>query len=340
MYREIIIIIVFLAGLIFCFSGKQNTGKQNKKTIKENFIGTNNCPNLLLQSGNEIFLFNSNRAHIPGVNPIKFNNLDEYVEFMKWQKQVGIKCPVLYLQHTYDAQNNLGWRPLSNPLEPNAGMLTGPMPGSNQETLLYDANRLDPPYNEADFPAYDPENQYIGDSTPLDKMFNEVKPPSNPMDTGYVSQRSLDKGYYTQKNGSQTQPLQYNSQSQYTRDNMLTSSQPRDNNAEYTQQMMKNQMEQNSFGGNRATPQTSSMAQYVGTRSNAPDANIENPPASSTTQPMSQYIAQQDQNAIYGGRGQSVGTYGSTSQTPSMSQYIAQQDRNTLYAQGQSNTTA
>ena len=89
-----------------------------------------------------------------------------------------------------------------------------------------------------------------------------------------------------------------------------------------------------------ATPQTSSMAQYVGTRSNAPDSSIENPPAPSTTQPMSQYIAQQDQNAIYGGRGQTTGGYGATSQTPSMSQYIAQQDRNTLYTQAQTNTTA
>ena len=126
------------------------------------------------------------------ITPIKFNNLDEYVEFMKWQRQVGIKCPVLYLQHTYDAQNNLGWRPLNDPLEPNAGMLTGPMPGTDQETLLYDANRLDPPYNEADFPAYDPQNQYIGDTTPLDKMFNEINPPSNPMDTGYVSDTQMD----------------------------------------------------------------------------------------------------------------------------------------------------
>ena len=294
MSREIIIIIVFLAGLIFCFSGKQNA-------IKENFIGTKDCPNLLLQSGDEIFLFNTKRVHIPVVNPIKFNNLDEYVEFMKWQRKMGIKCPVLYLQHTYDAQNNLGWRPLNNPLEPNAGLLPGAMPQSNQETLLYDANRLDPPYNEADFPAYDPENQYIGDITPLDKMFNKATPPTNPMDTGCVSQRSLDKGYYMQKNGSQPSPLQYNSQSQYTHDNMLTSSPPRNNNAEYTQQMMNNQI-----GGNMATPQTSSMAQYVGTRSNLPDSNIENPPASSTTQPMSQYMAQQDQNVIYGGRGQSM----------------------------------
>ena len=314
MYREVIIIIVFLAGLIFCFSGKQ----KKKTTIKENFIGTNNCPNLLLQSGDEIFLFNSKRVHIPGVNPIKFNNLDEYVEFMKWQRKVGIKCPVLYLQHTYDAQNNLGWRPLANPLEPNGGLLTGPIPQSNQETLLYDANRLDPHYNDADFPAYDPENQYIGDTTPLDKMFNQTTPPTNPMDTGTVSQRSLDKGYYTQKNGYTPSPLQYNSQSQYTHDNMLTSSPPIDNNAEYTQQMINNQV-----GGNMATPQTSSMAQYVGTRSNLPDSNIENPPPS-TTQPMSQYIAQQDQNAIYGGRGQSIGTYWASRQTPSTPQYIAQ----------------
>lgn len=280
MYREIIIIIVFLAGLLFCFSGKQN-----KKIIKENFVGTNNCPNLLLQSGNEIYLFNSNRAHIPGVNPIKFNNLDEYVEFMKWQRQVGIKCPVLYLQHTYDAQNNLGWRPLNNPLEPNAGTLTGPMPGTDQETLLYDANRLDPPYNEADFPAYDQQNQYIGETTPLDKMFNKINLPSDTMNIGYVSQRHLDKGYYTQKPGYKKQPLQYNSQSQYTRDNMLTSSQPRDNNAEYTQQMMNKQTAQHNYNGNMATPQTSSMAQYVGTRSNTPDSNIENPPP--PTPPMS-----------------------------------------------------
>ena len=272
MYREIIIIIIFLAGLIFCFSGK------NKETIKENFVGTNNCPNLLLQSGNEIFLYNSNRARIPGVNPIKFNNLDEYVEFTKWQRTVGIQCPILYLQQTYDSQNNLGWRPLNDPIAPRGGMLTGPLPQNNQETLLYDANRLDPPYNQSDFPAYDPMNQYIGDNTPLDKMFN-----SNSMDTGYASQRSLDKGYYTQKNNPSPSPLQYNSESQYIHENTHESSPPvtvgpKENNAEYTQQMVKNQEMQNS-AGYVATPQTSSMAQYVGARTNPPDGPIENPPS-------------------------------------------------------------
>ena len=179
MSREIIIMIVFLAGLIFCITGKPIT-------LKEGFLGNSNCPNLLLQKGSEIFLYNKNRAHVPGVNPIKFNNLEEYVEFTDWQRRMGIKCPVLYLQQTYDAQNNLGWRPLNDPVYPNAGVLAGPMPQMPQETLLYDAGRLDPPYNQADYPAYDEMNQYIGDYTPLDKMFNQQSP-------AYSSQNTNDQ---------------------------------------------------------------------------------------------------------------------------------------------------
>ena len=43
---------------------------------------------------------------IPGVNPIKFSNLEEYAEYVKWGQKVGLKCPILYFEQTYDAQNN------------------------------------------------------------------------------------------------------------------------------------------------------------------------------------------------------------------------------------------
>ena len=43
-------------------------------------------------------------AEIPGVNPIRFKNLEEYTEFTDWQRSQGIRCPVLYLQYSYDAQ--------------------------------------------------------------------------------------------------------------------------------------------------------------------------------------------------------------------------------------------
>ena len=61
------------------------------------------CPNILIQKGKRIFLHNSKLAKIPGVNPIEFNNLEDYVEYVKWQRSQKINCPVLFLQHSYDA---------------------------------------------------------------------------------------------------------------------------------------------------------------------------------------------------------------------------------------------
>ena len=39
------------------------------------------CPNTLIQKDKHIFLYNSKLATIPGVNPVKFNNLDETTSF-------------------------------------------------------------------------------------------------------------------------------------------------------------------------------------------------------------------------------------------------------------------
>ena len=65
------------------------------------------CPDMLVQQGSEIFLFNSKLARVPGVNPIKFNNLEEYAEFLTWQKSRGITCPVLYLRSGLNAQGDV-----------------------------------------------------------------------------------------------------------------------------------------------------------------------------------------------------------------------------------------
>lgn len=67
---------------------------------------TSRCPNILIQVGSKYFLLNSNIERVPGVNPLEFNTLEDYHEFLKWQKTVGIKCPVLFVQKTYDAQGN------------------------------------------------------------------------------------------------------------------------------------------------------------------------------------------------------------------------------------------
>ena len=50
----------------------------------------NNCTNLnvIVKGDNNIYLYNSRYAKIPGRNPIKFNNLDEYVEFVEKRLEI------------------------------------------------------------------------------------------------------------------------------------------------------------------------------------------------------------------------------------------------------------
>jgi hypothetical protein len=158
-------IVTFLAGLYFYI-------KYTDPIYAEGLTNNNSelrCPNVLIQKGSRFHLYNSKLAKVPGVNPIEFENLEEYVEFLDWQRSQGIRCPVLYLQEIYDAQGNPSYkvRPsvteLQGGLPPNAPTYPNP-------TLLVDATRNDPPYNCDSYPAYDPTSFYVGSTTPLDKI--------------------------------------------------------------------------------------------------------------------------------------------------------------------------
>jgi len=160
-------IIVFLAGLYFyakCADPKYMEGLTSNSTDL-----SSRCPNLLIQKGSKFYLYNSKLAKVPGVNPIEFDNLEDYTEFLQWQKAQGIKCPVLYLQHNYNAQGEPCYtaRPCVSELQ---GGLPPCKPKYPNPTLLYDATRNDPPYNINSYPAYDPTSQYVGATTPLDVM--------------------------------------------------------------------------------------------------------------------------------------------------------------------------
>ena len=123
----------------------------------ENFAGIGDCPNLLIKKGKELHLINTNKAEIPGVNPLKFNNLEEYAEYIEWSKKVGIKCPILYYEQTYNTQNERGFRLLDDPLNPSAGLPSNPpepAPQQASKQLLTDSNRDDPPYNKNNFAGF------------------------------------------------------------------------------------------------------------------------------------------------------------------------------------------
>jgi len=222
-------ILVFLIGLYFYSKGFN----KNESLTKYSEGLTNNselnikqrCPNLLIQKGCKFYLFNTSLAKVPGVNPIEFNNLEDYTEFLSWQRSQNIRCPVLYLQETYDAQGKRVYKSRPSVCEPQAGLppsanppigiasQVSPFMETSLEpigddaypnpTLLVDATRNDPPYNINSYPAYDPSSYYIGTTTPLDIMnikqeTAQISP--DPMDPNWggaeYTEELVDKGYY------------------------------------------------------------------------------------------------------------------------------------------------
>ena len=116
MYKLCLIIIIFLLGLYFVIKYPSYEAFTNKK--EKNY----RCANILYQKGANFFLYNSKLANIPGVNPLQFNNLEEYVEFTEWQRRQGIKCPVLYVQEAYDAQGNTVYKARPSPTDMHGGL--------------------------------------------------------------------------------------------------------------------------------------------------------------------------------------------------------------------------
>ena len=69
----ILIIIVFLGSLYFYIY--TDASKLYVREGLTSMNGENRCPNILIQKGPKYYLYNSNIAQVPGVNPIEFNNL-------------------------------------------------------------------------------------------------------------------------------------------------------------------------------------------------------------------------------------------------------------------------
>jgi len=182
--------------------------KKNKGGVQIEGLTTMNgemrCPNLLIQKGASFYLYNTDVAEVPGVNPITFNNLEEYTEFLEWQRSAGIRCPVLYVQSTYDAQGKLVYKARPSVSELQGGLPPStPMPLPLKFTELVDASRQDGEYNNNGYPAYDQSSYYQGSITPLDQMKNSeanMLYSDNPMDPNWGGQKYteglVNSGYY------------------------------------------------------------------------------------------------------------------------------------------------
>ena len=169
MMKWLFILFMFVAGLYV----NLNYGSQQ---MKEGF--SKRCQDVLVQDGDELVLKNTSLAEIPGVNPVRFKNLEDYAEFVEWQHSQNIYCPVQYFQKSYDPQNNPIYQERPQPVD------------------MKDA----PPYALAAYPEMDTKNQ---PNPLLDDYFDvgEKKSVSdNAMDFNWGGseneQKAIDEGNY------------------------------------------------------------------------------------------------------------------------------------------------
>jgi hypothetical protein len=183
------LLVILILGLVAVLTIISYSNRSNIIKVHEGFENRE-CPDVLIQKGKHIYLINNNVARIPSVNPIKFNNLEEYTEYLKWQRHMGIKCPVLYLQNSYDIQGNLVYVNRNSPFDKRGGtpIISGlDLFNNNNRSLLLDSTRNHPPFNQNLYPGFDPQDQNIGLKTPLDKMYH-----ANP---GGVSPNAMDSNW-------------------------------------------------------------------------------------------------------------------------------------------------
>lgn len=207
-----ILVFIFIACLIFylkpAFKYMEGlTGGSDTGIEIELPYTTAACPTMLLEKDSKYYLFNKNKEYKEGENPIVFDTLEDYSDFVKRENARGNKCPILFLQQSYNTQGDREYK-----IRPSPTDLNGGSPPVNVETykalyrgteLLTDSNVSDKPYNENLYPGFDPMNQDVGKKTPLDLMdlIQQTKDKSpNPEDSNWggntYTQSLIDSGFY------------------------------------------------------------------------------------------------------------------------------------------------
>jgi len=231
MYKRVVILIVVLLGLYFIYQSNTIEAFTDVDSSHPRKM-TDNCPDVLIQKGSALFLYNSKRANIPGVNPIRFENLEEYIEFTQWQRSQGILCPILYLQHAYNAQGEPVYKARPSPTNLQGGLpdyyveqpILGDMSNTNRNfmpspaavpiqgysgvngintkgTLFIDTASIHPASIGSDAPknyiAFNTPNDCT--DTPLDNLYKNGLSP-NPMDDNWggidFTENLVRSGYF------------------------------------------------------------------------------------------------------------------------------------------------
>jgi len=179
------LIIVFIIGFYATMYCNIEANKQEVVSNVESMDSIpKSCPDLLMKKGKGLVLYNTKEPVTEGKNPILFQSLDEYIEFIQNQKKKGIECPILYLQQETTTQGEDVYRIRPSPFDLQGGLSST---NTSMDTVkVADANRLNPPYNKNNYPGFDPQGNYVGVYTNLDAVHdstqNDIRS-DNPMDS-------------------------------------------------------------------------------------------------------------------------------------------------------------
>uniref|UniRef100_A0A6C0IC02 Uncharacterized protein n=1 Tax=viral metagenome TaxID=1070528 RepID=A0A6C0IC02_9ZZZZ len=231
----LLIILVFLGIFLFYLNQLTRTQAIEEENVVEGFdtnVSKNlpkNCPNLLINRGDAIVLYNTNAAESgehgvkPGTHIVAvFKTLEEYAKYVQHQRSIGNYCPVLYLRQETSAQGKDVYKmytPNSEIPDQGAGKpvfkppflesvpiwdlhhqppfyVEGGLPAvptepvNNQVIQVMDASRENGQFNKDDYPGFDPYGLYVGKATNLDEI--------------HVSTQNLDSNFH------QTNKCSYN----------------------------------------------------------------------------------------------------------------------------------
>lgn len=191
MYIIILSILLFLTTIYFITS---NYTKEKEGFIT-GIVPPSSCPNILIKKDGKIYLQNTRKAAVPGVNPIVFDNLEDYSEFVQWQHANGIHCPVLQLEKVYDIEGKENYKIQTDIMLPMSLPPTKSYPPtSSTQTPLMD---------DDDIKASNTTSSDEGTQPPIQdaaSINNPLYPSSNPMDPNWggpeYTQSLIDEGYY------------------------------------------------------------------------------------------------------------------------------------------------
>jgi hypothetical protein len=225
------LVITFITGLYLYTNypvEKFDDSTESKSTDKDS-----SCPDLLINKGNILLLYNTKKPELTGVNPIPFYNLDEYINYLEIQRNKGIRCPVLYAQRENDTQGNDIYRVRPSPFNQEGGLppsylmnksqinhldlQEGPPPSvlydypanlnKNKPVPVLDASRDSSIYNKGNYAGFDPYGLHQGTYSELDKIHDSTAAQSlsdNPLDSNWggilYTQKMIDSGKYAENN--------------------------------------------------------------------------------------------------------------------------------------------